>query len=82
MATLRVRTANKGVREVRGRGLMVGISLEGGAGRALGVMDRLLASGWIVLTGGVEGDVLTLTPPLNIDADLLDAFADALANVL
>jgi 4-aminobutyrate aminotransferase/(S)-3-amino-2-methylpropionate transaminase len=82
MATLRDRTAGKGVREVRGCGLMVGIALEGGATRALGVMDRLLAHGWIVLTGGVEGDVLTLTPPLNIDEGLLSAFADSLSRVL
>jgi 4-aminobutyrate aminotransferase/(S)-3-amino-2-methylpropionate transaminase len=61
---------------------MVGVALDGGAARALEVMDRLLARGWIVLTGGVEGDVLTLTPPLNIDEGLLGAFADALSEVL
>ena len=57
----------RGVREVRGRGLMVGVELEGGAARALAVTRRLLARGWIVLTGGAAGDVLTLTPPLDID---------------
>ena len=82
MATLRERTGGKGVRDVRGCGLMVGVALDGGGARALGAMDRLLARGWIVLTGGVEGDVLTLTPPLNIDETLLTAFADALADVL
>lgn len=61
---------------------MVGVELDGGAGRALAVMGRLLARGWIALTGGIEGDVLTLTPPLNIDESLLEAFADALADVL
>jgi 4-aminobutyrate aminotransferase-like enzyme len=38
--------------------------------------------GYIVLTGGVSGDVLTLTPPLDIDEDLLRAFADALSRAL
>jgi 4-aminobutyrate aminotransferase/(S)-3-amino-2-methylpropionate transaminase len=79
MARLLERTTGKGVRTVRGRGLMVGVALEGGAGRALAVMRRLLTRGWIVLTGGPEGDVLTLTPPLPIEDAVLDAFADALA---
>ena len=71
-----------GVREVRGRGLMVGVAIAGGGGRAAAVCRRLLESGWIVLTGGVEGDVLTLTPPLDIDEVLLDAFVDALSDAL
>ena len=82
MARLRERTSNRGVRDVRGRGLMVGVALEGGAGRALAVTRRLLARGWIVLTGGSAGDVLTLTPPLDVEPALLDAFAGALAAAL
>jgi 4-aminobutyrate aminotransferase/(S)-3-amino-2-methylpropionate transaminase len=61
---------------------MVGLVLDGGAGRALAVCRRLLGLGYIVLTGGVAGDVLTLTPPLDIDEALLDAFAEALSGVL
>ena len=76
---LRSKLEGCGVAEVRGRGLMVGVELEGGAARALAVTRRLLQRGWIVLTGGAAGDVLTLTPPLDIDEALLDAFADALA---
>jgi 4-aminobutyrate aminotransferase/(S)-3-amino-2-methylpropionate transaminase len=79
MSHLRVRLQGRGVVAVRGRGLMIGVVLEGGAARALAVTRRLLQRGWIVLTGGVNGDVLTLTPPLDIDEALLDAFADALA---
>jgi 4-aminobutyrate aminotransferase/(S)-3-amino-2-methylpropionate transaminase len=82
IALLRHRTMGCGVRDVRGRGLMVGVVLEGGAGRALAVTRGLLQRGWIVLTGGVAGDVLTLTPPLDIQERLLDAFADALAETL
>jgi 4-aminobutyrate aminotransferase-like enzyme len=78
---LRDRLESCGVTDVRGRGLMIGVELEGGAARALSVTRRLLQRGWIVLTGGVAGDVLTLTPPLDIDEPLLDAFADALAEV-
>jgi acetylornithine/succinyldiaminopimelate/putrescine aminotransferase len=79
---LQERTAGRGVAAVRGRGLMVGVALEGGASRALGVVRLLLGRGWIVLTGGVAGDVLTLTPPLNADEALLTAFADALRDAL
>ena len=68
--------------DVRGSGLMVGIALDGGGARALAVARRLLARGWIVLTGGVQGDVLTLTPPLDIHVDLLDAFTEELARAL
>jgi 4-aminobutyrate aminotransferase / (S)-3-amino-2-methylpropionate transaminase / 5-aminovalerate transaminase len=82
MTRLRGRLEGLGVTAVRGRGLMVGVELEGGGGRALAVTRRLLQRGWIVLTGGVAGDVLTLTPPLDIDEALLDAFAGVLAEVL
>jgi 4-aminobutyrate aminotransferase-like enzyme len=75
-------TRGRGVVAVRGRGLMVGVELEGGAARALRVARALLGRGYIVLTGGVRGDVLTLTPPLNIDEPLLGGFASTLAECL
>ncbi len=75
---LRGKLQGCGVVEVRGRGLMIGVELQGGAARALGVTRQLLQGGWIVLTGGVAGDVITLTPPLDIDETLLEAFTDAL----
>ncbi|HXN33134.1 MAG TPA: aspartate aminotransferase family protein, partial [Polyangiaceae bacterium] len=70
------------VASVRGRGLMIGVAIEGGSGRALAVTRGLLERGWIALTGGARGDVLTLTPPLDIDEQLLAAFTDALADTL
>jgi 4-aminobutyrate aminotransferase/(S)-3-amino-2-methylpropionate transaminase len=76
------RTRGRGVTAVRGRGLMVGVELEGGAARALAVTRALLARGYLVLTGGVRGDVLTLTPPLNVDEPLLGGFASTLAECL
>jgi 4-aminobutyrate aminotransferase-like enzyme len=82
MARIRSHGAALGVIDVRGRGLMVGVELQGGASRALSVTRRLLRAGWIVLTGGVHGDVLTLTPPLDIDERLLDAFVEALTRAL
>lgn len=82
LGSLETGTAGLGVRNVRGKGLLVGIELEGGAARALAVSRKLLLRGYIVLTGGVAGDVLTLTPPLRIEEDLLTAFGQALSDVL
>jgi 4-aminobutyrate aminotransferase/(S)-3-amino-2-methylpropionate transaminase len=82
MTHLREVTQGGHVREVRGRGLMVGVLVDGGPGRALAVTRRLLERGYIVLTGGIRGDVLTLTPPLDIDDTLLGAFTEALAAAL
>jgi 4-aminobutyrate aminotransferase-like enzyme len=83
MDRIRQRVAGSPVAEVRGRGLMIGVAFDGvrerGSQQALAVTRRLLERGWIVLTGGPDGDVLTLTPPLDIDEAILDAFAGALA---
>jgi 4-aminobutyrate aminotransferase/(S)-3-amino-2-methylpropionate transaminase len=62
--------------------LLIGLALEGGAPRALAVMRALLERGFIVLPGGVRGDVLTLTPPCAITDAQIDAFAEALGDVL
>ncbi len=68
------------VREIRGQGLMIGIEVEGGAQRGLGLVRDLLMTGWLVLTGG-RGDVITLTPPLNIPRPLLEAFTERFAQL-
>ncbi len=68
------------VREIRGKGLMIGIEVEGGAARGLGLVRDLLMTGWLALTGGA-GDVITLTPPLNIPRALLDSFAERFAQL-
>jgi 4-aminobutyrate aminotransferase / (S)-3-amino-2-methylpropionate transaminase / 5-aminovalerate transaminase len=73
--------ATKGRVDIRQRGLMIGVGL-GGAPRALAVMRALLERGYIVLTGGPSSTVLTLTPPLDIEEELLFAFATALGEVL
>ena len=69
------------VAPVRGRGLMVGVPLRDAA-QALAVARELLARGYIVLTGGSRGDVLTLSPALTIAPELLTAFGRELAAVL
>jgi 4-aminobutyrate aminotransferase/(S)-3-amino-2-methylpropionate transaminase len=80
--SLAERVTGLGVRNVRGRGLMIGVHLEGGRGRTLAVARRLLSRGYIVLTGGLEGDVLTLTPALDIAETLLASFGKELEEAL
>jgi 4-aminobutyrate aminotransferase/(S)-3-amino-2-methylpropionate transaminase len=70
-----------GVREVRGRGLLVGAVLQDGR-TALAASRALLRRGWIVLPAGEKGDVLEYTPPLTIPTALLEAAVDVLAEVL
>jgi 4-aminobutyrate aminotransferase/(S)-3-amino-2-methylpropionate transaminase len=59
------------VREVRGRGLMLGIDLGERPGAASQLMRGLLQAGYITSTGGGMREVLVLTPALNIDEDVL-----------
>lgn len=77
LATLKEACADEEtkVREVRGAGLMIGVEVEGGAARGLGLARDLLMRGYLVLTGGA-GDVLTLTPPLNVSRALLEGFVE------
>ncbi|HVY25284.1 MAG TPA: aspartate aminotransferase family protein [Polyangiaceae bacterium] len=59
------------VRQVRGRGLMLGIDLGEQPGAASQLMQMLLRAGYITSTGGGRREVLVLTPALNIDEDVL-----------
>jgi 4-aminobutyrate aminotransferase/(S)-3-amino-2-methylpropionate transaminase len=66
---------------VRGRGLMIGIDL-GSSSRALAISRALLARGYVVLTGGMRGDALTLSPALTIAPELCSAFASTLGELV
>jgi acetylornithine/succinyldiaminopimelate/putrescine aminotransferase len=66
-----------GVREVRGRGLLLGARLDRPAGE---VVDACRERGLLVLSAGP--DVLRLTPPLVVAEDEVDAALDVLAGVL
>lgn len=69
------------VGEVRGVGLMIGIAFEDAA-HCQAAARELLCRGYIVLTGGTTGNVLTLTPALNIDEALLLGFGTTLREIL
>lgn len=66
---------------IRGRGAMLGLET-GHPGVAARVAGRLLKEGFIVLPGGVEGDIVGLTPPLVLTEAQRDAAFDALEAAL
>lgn len=74
--------------DVRGRGLMVGLDLVEPDGRAPDtalagrVVTGALKRGWVLLSGGPDGNVLSLSPPLNISRALLDSSVDMLDELL
>jgi 4-aminobutyrate aminotransferase-like enzyme len=65
------------VRDVRGRGLMIGIELADKA-TTTAVCDRCLDAGVLALACGPDENVLRLVPPLTITDDELDLGLGAL----
>lgn len=64
--------------KVRGVGMMIGIDVPGPTGSASRLQKRLLERGYLTTTGGGARDVLVLTPALNVDETLLQAFTQTL----
>jgi len=69
----------EGVRETRGRGLMIGVGLEEGID-AVAVAADLLERGLVV--NAPRSDTLRLLPPLVIDSDHVDLATDLIAESL
>jgi 4-aminobutyrate aminotransferase/(S)-3-amino-2-methylpropionate transaminase len=69
------------VSEVRGEGLLVGVELTSPE-RAQRLVGALRKDGFLVITGGVAGDTLTLTPALTIDEEKLQGFVQSLTTIL
>jgi 4-aminobutyrate aminotransferase/(S)-3-amino-2-methylpropionate transaminase len=70
-----------GVREVRGRGLLLGIECDGPE-RAARACAASLARGVIALCSGDDGHVVSLTPALGIDPELLERCIAVIAREL
>ena len=58
------------MRDVRGRGLFIGIEVDARCTTARPVVDRLLARG--ILSKDTHGTVVRIAPPLNIPRDDLE----------
>ena len=67
------------VRDVRGRGLFIGIEVAGERLTARPVVDRLLARG--ILSKDTHGTVVRIAPPLNISRDDLEWAAGEIRTV-
>lgn len=68
------------VKEVRGRGLFVGVEIDEAAGPARPICERLLGLG--VLCKDTHGQVIRLAPPLVIGEAEVDWLAEQVARVL
>ncbi len=71
----------RGVVDIRGAGLMVGVELADG-GLGLRALRGLLERGLLATSGGRAGEVLVFTPPLTVAEPQLDCAVEALAEVL
>jgi len=69
------------VREIRGRGLMLGIELDRPE-LARCVVGSALEDGWIVLADGPVPNTLAITPPLSIDASILERGLERLCELI
>jgi 4-aminobutyrate aminotransferase/(S)-3-amino-2-methylpropionate transaminase len=80
-ARLAAARAAGAVRDVRGRGLLLGVECDDGA-RALRACGAALRRGVIAIPSGDRGEVISVTPPLAIDEDVLRGALDVLADAL
>lgn len=69
--------AGKGVVDIRGRGLLIGLELDG---PARSVCEQLMTRG--ILCKDTHEHVIRLAPPLVVEADALEWLVDELATVL
>jgi len=69
------------VKEIRGRGLMMGVATDSGE-RVINAVKTMLRGGVIALPDGPEGDVLALTPPFGIDAEEVDFAVEVVKRAL
>jgi 4-aminobutyrate aminotransferase/(S)-3-amino-2-methylpropionate transaminase len=70
-----------GIVDVRGRGLLLGIECDSGQ-RVADACRRALARGVVALASGDAGQVVSITPPLPIEPELLEDALDVLAEEL
>jgi 4-aminobutyrate aminotransferase-like enzyme len=70
-----------GVVEVRGRGLLLGIELEG-SGAAAAVAQGGLARGLLLLPAGTRGEVLEIVPSAVLTEEQLDLAIDAVTELV
>jgi 4-aminobutyrate aminotransferase len=78
---------NKKIKEVRGKGLLIGIELEKRNGRpatieAHKVVQEAFRKGLLITTCGTYEDVIRLSPPLTFTPEMADSTVNVISNVL
>jgi ornithine--oxo-acid transaminase len=68
------------IRDVRGRGLWIGVDIDPAQASARELVERLAAAG--VLSKETHETVIRFAPPLTITADLIDRAVDSFAQVV
>ena len=63
------------IREVRGKGLFIGVEVDRKRIAARDVVDRFVARG--ILSKDTHGIVVRFTPPLTIDSETLDGAVES-----
>jgi 4-aminobutyrate aminotransferase/(S)-3-amino-2-methylpropionate transaminase len=82
LARLRERLAGRdGIADVRGRGLLLAIECDGPA-RSLAACAEALRRGVIAVPSGDDGRVVSITPPLSIEREVLCGALDLLVEAI
>ena len=69
------------LKQIRGRGLMMGVETDSGE-RVLAAVKQMLREGVLALPDGPEGDVLALTPPFSINVEEIRFAVDSMKRSL
>jgi 4-aminobutyrate aminotransferase-like enzyme len=82
-------SSNPSVADVRGLGMMIGIEIvddrataSPDAGRVGAALVEALRRGYLILGGGVHSNVISLSPPLTITREQMDAAVEVLGEIL
>jgi 4-aminobutyrate aminotransferase-like enzyme len=73
--------SHKGIVDARGRGLLWGVQLQDAA-HAFTVVKSALARGVILLQSGIDGETVSIAPPLVIEQSQLERAIEILAHVI
>jgi 4-aminobutyrate aminotransferase len=78
---------NEKIKEVRGKGLLIGIELEKRNGRpatigAHRVMQEAFKKGVLLSTCGIHEDVIRLSPPLTFTSEMADLTVNVISKAL
>lgn len=78
----RLASEHPAVREVRGRGLLIGVQLDGGAQLAGAVLDEVRRNGVLIGATGARSDVLKIRPPLVITPEQVQNVASVVLDAI